>query len=117
MYGKKVDDSHRPSSKPNISFSEDAQNADKQNRDTLKTQRARDVISCGECGKSRLVYSQSKLTHEQVLFFVNACNFREPCTLCCVSVLLFLIRFIDYKVKWNIENKLILGLHDLSILY
>lgn len=68
MYGKKVDDSHRPSSKPNINFSEDAWNADKQNRDTLKTQRARDVISCGECGKSRLVYSQSKLTHEQVLF-------------------------------------------------
>nr|XP_022301874.1 uncharacterized protein LOC111109900 [Crassostrea virginica] len=65
VYGKKVDDSHRPSSKPNINFSEDAWNADKQNRDTLKTQRARDVISCGECGKSRLVYSQSKLTHEQ----------------------------------------------------
>ncbi|XP_062592839.1 uncharacterized protein LOC134254331, partial [Saccostrea cucullata] len=65
VYGKKVDDSHRPSSKQNSDFSEEAQNADKQNRDTLKTQKARDIIPCGECGKPRLLFSPSKLTHEQ----------------------------------------------------
>jgi hypothetical protein len=37
----------------------------------VMTQKARDIIPCGECGKPRLVYSQSKLVHEQVIFCVK----------------------------------------------
>ncbi|KAK3095270.1 hypothetical protein FSP39_012504 [Pinctada imbricata] len=65
LYGKEVDDTHRPSSTKSSDFGEDSQNADRTNRDLLKAPKARDIIKCGECQKPRLIYSSSKLSRDE----------------------------------------------------
>lgn len=63
MYGQVTGDTYRPSAQ----VQDDPATAnDRRNRDTFKTQNVRDVIVCGECSKPRCVYSDKKLTREQV---------------------------------------------------
>ena len=62
LYGQHTTDTHRPGAQPlNI---EDEH--DRHNRDVFKNSKVRDCIVCGECLKPRCVYSQSKLTRDQV---------------------------------------------------
>lgn len=72
MYSQETGDEHRPSAQVR---DDPASVNDRINREIFKTQKVRDVIVCGECSKPRCVYSDKKLTREQVrclkyLFYV-----------------------------------------------
>ncbi|CAC5366418.1 unnamed protein product [Mytilus coruscus] len=62
LYGMMTNDKHRPSF-ANVQGIE--AEADKINRDVLKSGKSRDVILCSECFKPRCVYSNTKMTREQ----------------------------------------------------
>ena len=67
VYGQETNDDHRPSDTPANPQSE----ADHQNREMFRSQKVRDVVLCGECSKPRCIYSNKKLTTEQVCTIIN----------------------------------------------
>lgn len=71
----RIRDAHRPSAAPASPQCE----VDRQNRDLFKNQKVRDVVICGECGKPRCIYSNKKLTTDQVrdIVFVKLSYFQN----------------------------------------
>lgn len=65
LYGMMTNDKHRPSF-ANIQGPE--AEADRINRDVLKSGKSRDVILCSECFTPRCVYSNTKMSREEVYY-------------------------------------------------
>ncbi|XP_033730726.1 uncharacterized protein LOC117320173 [Pecten maximus] len=65
VYGKDVDETHRPSAQNSTDFDDSSVEMDRRNREILKAGKARDIIICGECSKPRVVYSGNKMSREQ----------------------------------------------------
>ena len=63
MYGQNTDDTYIPSAQVQET---PATVNDRRNKEVFKTQKVRDVVVCEECLKPRCIYSDKKLTREQV---------------------------------------------------
>ncbi len=81
LYGKDPSDKDRPSSKPSSNTE-----ADSSHKAILKSQKVREMISCGECQKPRCVYATSKLTKEQEFLLRQT---MESTIYTCGSILFF----------------------------
>ena len=63
MYGQNTDDAYMPSAQV---LENPATVNDQRNREVFKTQKEWGVVVCEECLKPRCIYSDKKLTREQV---------------------------------------------------